>query len=376
LGQPDSHIVTGADADSNPQEVSRPPRAIKGRGTANKVDPRYLENTREVYDDGWDRAGAERPVRTTVTVEHPKTIICRNDSPDIPFDASINPYRGCEHGCIYCYARPTHAYMDLSPGIDFESRLFAKPDAAKLLQQELGKPGYICTPIALGTNTDPYQPIERDFRITRQIIETLSACNHPLTIVTKSRGVERDIDLLAGMAARNLAQVFISVTTLDHDLAQKLEPRASTPQRRLETLKRLHEAGIPTGVMFAPVIPALNDTEMEAVLTTAAGAGVRHAGYVMLRLPHEVKVLFKEWLNTHYPLKTDHVMNMVKDIRGGRENDPNFGSRMRGRGVYADMIAKRFHKICHDLGFNKNHVTLDTTHFIAPLLSGNQLKLF
>lgn len=376
MGQPDSHIVTGADADSNPQEVARPARAIKGRGTANKVDPRYLENTREVFDDGWERAGEGRPVRTTVTVEHPKTIISRNESPDIPFDASINPYRGCEHGCPYCYARPSHAYMDLSPGIDFETRLFAKPDAAKLLKEELGKPGYICTPIALGTNTDPYQPIERDFRITRQIIETLNACNHPLTIVTKSRGVERDIDLLAAMAARNLTQVFISVTTLDHELARKLEPRATAPQSRLETLKRLHAAGIPAGVMFAPVIPALNDTEMEAVLTAAAGAGVQHAGYVMLRLPYEVKVLFREWLNTHYPLKTEHVMNMVKDIRGGRENDPNFGSRMRGQGVYADIIARRFHKTCHDLGLNKKHVELDTARFIAPVLTGDQLKLF
>ncbi|MGH8119654.1 MAG: PA0069 family radical SAM protein, partial [Gammaproteobacteria bacterium] len=277
---------------------------------------------------------------------------------------------------IYCYARPTHAYMDLSPGIDFETRLFAKPDAAKLLKLELGKPGYICTPIALGTNTDPYQPIERDYRITRQIIESLNSCNHPLTIVTKSRGVERDMDLLAAMAARNLTQVFVSVTTLDHDLARKLEPRATAPLGRLATLKRLQEAGIPTGVMFAPVIPALNDTEMESVLTAAAGAGVQHAGYVMLRLPHEVKVLFREWLNAHYPLKTDHIMNMVKDIRGGKENDPNFGSRMRGSGVYADMIARRFHKICRDLGLNKKHVTLDTSSFIAPLLSGNQLSLF
>jgi DNA repair photolyase len=350
--------------------------AIKGRGTANKVDARYLENTREGIDDGWDLPAEERKLQTTVTVEKPKTIISHNKSPDIPFESSINPYRGCEHGCIYCYARPTHAYMDLSPGIDFETRLFAKPDAAKLLKAEISKPGYKCTPIALGTNTDPYQPIERDWKITRQIIETLYAYNHPLTIVTKSWLVERDIDLLSEMAQKNLAQVFISVTTLDHELARKLEPRATAPHRRLETLANLHNAGIPTGVMFAPVIPALNDTEMENVLAHAADAGVINAGYVMLRLPHEVKILFREWLDTHYPLKTDHVMNMVKDIRGGRENDPNFKSRMRGSGVYADMIEQRFRKTCQRLGLNRKHIKLDTDLFLPPVRDKQQLQLF
>ena len=375
MKQSDTRIFTVADADSNPSVSDRAPKAIKGRGTANKIDPRYLANAREVFDDGWSADREDQPVRTTVTIESPKTIITRNDSPDIPFEASINPYRGCEHGCIYCFARPGHAYMDLSPGIDFETRLFAKPDAAILMEQELGRRGYICTPIALGTNTDPYQPIERDFRITRQIIEVLNAHHHPLTIVTKSSGVERDIDLLADMAARNLTQVFISITTLDHELARKLEPRATAPRRRLETLARLHAAGIPTGVMFAPVIPALNDTEMESVLSAAAGAGVMHAGYVMLRLPHEVKILFREWLETHYPLKTDHVMNMVKDIRGGRENDPDFGSRMRGKGVYAEIIAGRFRKICNALGLNKQDVLLHTGGFTPPLRAGSQLNL-
>jgi DNA repair photolyase len=368
-------IVPVATAEGNQSAGTKPGSAVKGRGTANKVDPRYLENSREVFDDGWGEDGEARPIRTTVTLESPRTIISRNDSPDIPFTASINPYRGCEHGCIYCYARPSHAYMDLSPGIDFESRLFAKPGAARLLEQELGKPGYLCTPIALGTNTDPYQPIERDYRITRQIIEVLSAHHHPLTIVTKSWAVERDIDLLAAMAARNLTQVFISITTLDHDLARKLEPRATAPRRRLETLARLQEAGIPTGVMFAPVIPALNDTEMESVLAAAASAGVLHAGYVMLRLPHEVKILFREWLETHYPLKAEHVMNLVRDIRGGRENDPAFGSRMRGQGVFAEMIEQRFRKICNDLGLNRKHVTLDTASFTLPILPGSQLNL-
>ncbi len=350
--------------------------AIKGRGTANRVDARYLENTREDTDDGWDLPEENQILQTTVTVEKPKTIISHNNSPDIPFESSINPYRGCEHGCVYCYARPTHAYMDLSPGIDFETKLFAKPDAPVLLKKEISKPGYHCTPIALGTNTDPYQPVEREWKITRQIIETLHECNHPLTIVTKSWLVERDIDLLSEMAQKNLAQVFISVTTLDHDLARKLEPRATAPHRRLETLASLHNAGIPTGVMFAPVIPALNDTEMENVLAHAADTGVINAGYVMLRLPHEVKLLFREWLDTHYPLKTDHVMNMVKDIRGGRENDPNFKSRMRGQGVFADMIEQRFRKTCQRLGLNKKHIKLDTTLFSSPVSDRQQLQLF
>ena len=371
-----SLIVPVATGEGNQSAGTKPGRIAKGRGTASKVDPRYLEHAREAVDDGWNQAGDVAPIRTMVTMESSKTIISRNDSPDIPFEASINPYRGCEHGCIYCYARPSHAYMDLSPGIDFETKLFAKPAAAALLKSEISKSGYRCTPIALGSNTDPYQPIERDFRITRQIIEVLHACNHPLTIVTKSWLVERDIDLLADMAQKNLVQVFISVTTLDHDLVRKLEPRATAPQRRLEALARLHKAGIPTGVMFAPVIPALNDTEMESVITAAADAGVMHAGYVMLRLPHEVKVLFREWLETHYPLKTDHVMNMVKHIRGGRENDPDFGSRMRGQGVYAEMIGQRFRKICNDLGLNKKNITLDTGSFRPPAGQNGQMNLF
>jgi DNA repair photolyase len=359
-------------------DLKQPPKifmVIKGRGTTNKVDARYLENTRENTDDGWDLPEEKQTPQTTVTVEKPKTIISHNNSPDIPFESSINPYRGCEHGCVYCYARPTHAYMDLSPGIDFETKLFAKPDAAALLKKEISKPGYRCTPIALGTNTDPYQPIEREWKITRQIIETLHECNHPLTIVTKSWLVERDINLLSEMAQKNLAQVFISVTTLDHDLARKLEPRATAPQRRLETLANLNNAGIPTGVMFAPVIPVLNDTEMENVLAHAADAGVINAGYVMVRLPHEVKLLFREWLDTHYPLKTDHVMNMIKDIRGGSENDPNFKSRMRGQGVYADMIEQRFRKTCQRLGLNKKHIKLDSTFFSSPGSDKQQLQL-
>jgi DNA repair photolyase len=350
----------------------------KGRGAASRPDPRFLSQAREDFDDGWPREDDIPPLRTTVTVEHSKTILTRNKSPDIPFEQSINAYRGCEHGCVYCYARPTHAYMDLSPGLDFESRLFVKPDAPALLRRELAGPKYHCSPIALGTNTDPYQPIEREWRVTRAIIELLHDCKHPLTIVTKSALVERDIDLLAPMAAANLVEVFLSVTTLDHQLARRLEPRAAAPQRRIQTLERLAAAGIPAGVMFAPVIPALNDTEMEQVLETAAQAGVRHAGYVMLRLPHEVKDLFREWLELHYPDRARHVMSLVNDMRSGKDNDPRYGSRMRGEGVFADIIRSRFKTACKRLGLNRFSHQLDTSRFQPPPCESadGQLDLF
>lgn len=353
-------------------------KAIRGRGTASTVDPRFVETTRDRVDDGWDLKEESVSPNTTVTVEMARTIISRNQSPDIPFESSINPYRGCEHGCVYCYARPSHAYMDLSPGIDFETRLFAKPDAPRLLKNELSKPGYQCTPIALGSNTDPYQPIERQWQITQQIIEVLHRYQHPLTIVTKSSLVERDIDMLTQMAEKNLVQVFVSITTLDNDLARKLEPRATSPQRRLETIARLHKAGIPTGVMVAPLIPVLTDTEMETILKQAAEAGADTANYVMLRLPHEVKLLFREWLQTHYPLKLGHVMNRVNDIRGGKDNDPNFGSRMRGQGIYAAMINQRFHRACERLELNRRQIQLDTKIFQRPETEGQkkQIELF
>ena len=351
-------------------------KKIHGRGTSSTIDPRYLDNMREAVDDGWSQDEEPGRITTVVTVEKPKTIISRNRSPDIPFEQSINPYRGCEHGCIYCYARPTHAYMDLSPGIDFESRLFAKDNAAELLLRELDRPNYVCTPIALGANTDPYQPIERQRGITRSIIEVLAEYRHPLTIVTKSRLVERDIDLLAPMAEQNLCKVFISITTLTEALAGKLEPRASTPARRLSALARLAAAGIPCGVLFAPVIPHLNDTEMESVLEAAAAAGAETAGYIMLRLPHEIKHLFRDWLETHEPLKTKHVMNMIMDIRGGRENDPNFFSRHQGSGVYADMIRRRFDHTCRRLGLNRCERELDCGRFHSSNNSTAQLTLF
>ena len=349
---------------------------IRGRGTPESPDARFLDTTRNAVDDGWDGMDLPEAVQTTVTQEHPKTIISHNQSPDIPFEASINPYRGCEHGCIYCYARPSHAYMDLSPGIDFETRLFAKPDAAKLLRAELSKRNYKCTPIALGSNTDPYQPIERDWQITRSLLEVLNEFNHPLTIVTKSCLVERDLDILTELARKRLIQVFVSVTTLDGDLARKMEPRATAPWRRLETISKLKQAGVPVGVMFAPVIPVLNDPEMETVLTRAAEAGAISAGYVMLRLPHEVKQLFRTWLQTHYPLKASHVMNRVRDIRGGRDNDPEFASRMRGNGIYAAIIEQRFRAICERLGLNRTEVLLETSLFRRTAKQKNQIELF
>ena len=350
-------------------------KIIRGRGSASKPDGRYLEYSREEVDDGWNRPEDEHRPQTTVTVEKPKTIISRNRSPDIPFDQSINPYRGCEHGCIYCYARPTHAYFDLSPGIDFQTRLLAKPNAVELLEKELAAANYQCSPIALGTNIDPYQPIERDYRITRDIISLLQQYRHPLTIVTKSHLVERDIDLLAEMASDNLVQVFVSITTLDAELMQNMEPRTTAPKRRLQTLRRLSDAGIPTGMMFAPVIPVINDSEMENILEQAAAAGARNAGYVLVRLPYEIKSLFREWLDTHYPLKTEHVMNMIKDIRSGKENDPNFHSRITGHGVYAELIRKRFHQACKQFGLNSSeNKKLEVGKFIKPVLSGQQYQ--
>ena len=352
------------------------PKTSRGRGTISTVDGRYLEFNREAVDDGWFTEAETNAPATSVTVEKPRTIISRNRSPDIPFEQSVNPYRGCEHGCIYCYARPTHAYLDLSPGIDFETRIIARDNAAELLRRELARPGYRCRAIAMGTNTDPYQPVERERRITRRIIEVLWECRHPLTIVTKSRLVERDIDLLAAMAKEGLVKIFLTVTTVDNGLARRLEPRAGAPRRRLECIRKLREADIPVGVLVAPVIPFLNDTEMESILEVSSRAGAETAAYIMLRLPHEIKPLFQEWLQQHVPLKADHVMNMIRDIRGGQENDPNFFSRHRGRGVYADMIRKRFEHQCKRLGLNEVERDLTTEKFVKPRQQTGQLDLF
>ncbi len=352
-------------------------KPCKGRGAVSNADGRYEPTTHVVEDDGWGVLDVEPPpLKTTVTNEAARTIISRNDSPDIPFDRSINPYRGCEHGCVYCFARPTHAYQGLSPGLDFESRLFAKPNAAKLLAQELRKPGYTCEVMALGSNTDPYQPIERERRITRGLLEVLAEHNHPVAIVTKSALIERDIDVIAEMAQKNLARVYISITTLDKTLARRMEPRAASPQRRLETLRTLHTAGIPVGVLTAPMIPALNDMEMEAILEAAVEAGARSAGYVLMRLPLEIKDLFQEWLIEHYPLKAEHVMSLIRQSHNGKEYDATFGARMRGTGIYADMIENRFHLACKRLGLNQQRSLLDTRQFRVPVRSGDQLALF
>ncbi len=349
----------------------------KGRGATQSPAPRYMSVERDAFDDGWGTADeAPAVLHTTVTEERVKSVINRNQSPDLPFNLSINPYRGCEHGCAYCYARPAHAYVDLSPGLDFESRLFAKPDAAAVLRGELARRGYVCEPIAVGANTDAYQPVERKFGITRAILEVLTECEHPFTIVTKSALVERDLDLIAPAAAKGLTQVYVSVTTLERELARRLEPRAAAPQRRIETLRRLAAAGVPTGVMFAPVIPALNDHELERVLEHAAQAGVRYAGYIMLRLPREVNPVFKDWLASHYPLRYERVMHRIQDIRGGEESDSQFGRRMRGEGVFAELVAQRFARACRALGLNKSRHQLETRHFRPPRAASPQLDLF
>jgi DNA repair photolyase len=356
-----------------------PDKARKGRGAIANPDGRFEPRTRVRVDDGWGTSTVEceepPPIATTVTIDATRTIIARNQSPDIPFSQSINPYRGCEHGCIYCYARPTHAYFGLSTGLDFETKLFAKPDAAVLLAAELRKPGYKPSAIALGTNTDPYQPIEREMKITRSVLETLAAFQHPFTIVTKSALVVRDLDIIAPMAAKRLAKVFISVTTLDRDLARKLEPRATTPPRRLEAIRALAEAGVPTGVMTAPIIPMLTDWEIERLLEAAHEAGAASAGYTVMRLPFEIKDLFVQWLEEHAPGKAKHVLSLVREVRDGRLNDPEFGSRMRGTGPYAELIAKRFRLACNRLGFNKNDWSLDLTKFAPPPAPGDQLRL-
>ena len=350
------------------------------RGARSQLQGRFESAAREPFDDGWTPEEQLAALQTTVTLERSRSIISRNDSPDIGFSQSINPYRGCEHGCIYCYARPSHSYLELSPGLDFESKLYAKTNAAELLREELARPGYRPSPIALGANTDCYQPIERKHRITRSILEVLAECDHPATIVTKSALIERDLDLLGPMAAKNLVKVFVSIGTLDRELARKLEPRAASPQRRVDVLRNLSKNNIPCGVMVAALIPALNDKTMEEVLESAAAAGAAEAAYVILRLPNELKVLFKEWLAAHYPQRADHVISIVRQMRGGRDNDPRFGERMSGTGNYAELIEKRFDIACRRFGLNghgagRNPPELDCTLFRPPS-SGGQLHLF
>ena len=350
----------------------------KGRGAGSNRPGRFEVHDRVTVDDGWDSLDdAPPPLKTTLLIDHAKSIIARNQSPDINFDQSINPYRGCEHGCIYCYARPSHGYLGLSAGLDFESKLFYKPDAARLLEQELRRPGYRCSMISLGSNTDPYQPVERKLGVTRGILEVLQRFRHPVGIVTKGAAlIERDLPLLAAMAKDRLAMVAISLTTLDPGLKRTLEPRASSPQARLRALRMLSDAWVPTMVFFSPVIPFINDAELERVLEAGAAAGARAASYIPLRLPYEVKDLFRDWLQQHAPLKAAHVMSLVQQMRGGRDNDPEFGSRMRGQGEYAGLIAQRFRLACRRLGLNTGErLKLETGLFRVPAQPGDQLGL-
>jgi DNA repair photolyase len=355
--------------------MTRPPGPIKGRGAVSNRDGRFERTRREAVDDGWQRDDEDLPpLRTTVEVDAARSVIARNDSPDVPFEQSINPYRGCEHGCVYCFARPTHAYLGLSPGLDFETRLFAKRGAAALLRGELSRPGYRCSPIALGINTDAYQPVERELRVTRELLEVLHETRHPVSIVTKSALVERDLDLLAGMGRDGLAHVAVSITTLDRSLARQMEPRAAAPQRRLETLRRLSEAGVPTVVLVAPVIPVLTDPELESILEAAATSGARSAGYVLLRLPHELAEIFPEWLEAHHPLKASHVLSRLRAMRGGALYDASFGKRMTGEGPYAEIIQRRFRLARQRLGLDRRLPDLRTDLFRPPSPSG-QLPL-
>ena len=347
----------------------------RGRGAQTNTSGRYEKEIREAFDDEWGSLAELPPVATQVQVEQARRIITRNQSPDISFDRSINPYRGCEHGCAYCFARPTHANMGLSPGLDFETRLFVKPDAAKLLERELAEPGYIPRTIAIGTNTDPYQPIERRYRVMREVLEVLSAANHPVGIVTKSALVARDIDILGPMAERGLAKVALSLTTLDRKLARAMEPRAATPGKRLETMQKLVEAGIPVTVMTAPIVPALTDMELERLLEAGHAAGAREAGYVMLRLPLEVSPIFREWLKSAYPDRYEHVMSVMKSMRGGKDYDSEWGVRQRGRGPYAWMIGRRFELATKRLGLNTERKKLRTDLFQPPVPIGGQMRL-
>ena len=378
---------------SRPSALKRPPAPLpstpagemgtavdrerrRGRGTASNTSGRYEPLARVVFDDGWQGLEQLPPFKTTVTIDSTRKIITHNDSPDISFDRSINPYRGCEHGCVYCFARPTHAYLGLSPGLDFESKLFMKPNAPELLERELSAADYSPKSIAIGTNTDPYQPIERRYQIMRRILEVLDRAGHPVGIVTKSALVLRDLDILTRMAKRDLVKVAISVTTLDPKLARVMEPRAATPARRLGALRELVKAGVPASALVAPVIPAINDAEIERILEAIAETGVRHAGYVLLRLPLELRDLFREWLIENFPDRYRHVINLIRETRGGKDYDSSWGKRQTGSGPIAWMIGRRYEVACERLGFNSTSVKTTIEHFKPQRPSAEQLDLF
>lgn len=357
-----------------------PPSRIKGRGAASNPEGRFESVRHHAEDDGWQSLLLDEAIprpRTEVTDERARSVITRNDSPDIAFDQALNPYRGCEHGCIYCFARPSHSYLNLSPGLDFETKIRAKGNLAEVLRAELAKPGYVPVPINIGSNTDPYQPIEKKWRLTRAALEVLAGCHHPCTVVTKNALVERDLDLLAPMARENLVQVFVSVNSLDNRLAAKLEPRASAPHRRIEAIRALAGAGVPAGVLVAPIIPALNDRDMEAVLERAAEAGACSAGYTVLRLPWELKALFREWLAIHVPQRAEHVMSLVQQMNGGRDYDADFRTRMRGQGPFAELLRRRFEIACRRHGFSRaREAGLDCSRFMPPRKPSPQGDLF
>ena len=362
-------------------------KALKGRGAVSNLQGRYEAHARAGFDDGWSVGGLDAAEgeaapgwKTQVSDEQARTILTRNASPDLPFNVSLNPYRGCEHGCIYCFARPTHSYLGLSPGLDFESRIYAKVNAPELLRRELAKPSYVAEPIAVGVNTDAYQPCERERQLTRRVLEVLHECEHPVALITKSSLIERDIDILAPMAARRLAAVAVTVTTLDPVIARTLEPRAAAPARRLRTIRTLTEAGIPVGVSIAPIIPFVTEPEIEQLLEAVRDAGAIHAHYVVLRLPWEVSPLFQQWLEAHFPERAQRVMNRVREMRGGKDYDSAFGTRKRGEGVWADLIRQRFEKAVHRLelhGKGGRFKQLDCTQFRRPLVVpplGNSAK--
>ena len=350
---------------------------FKGRGAVSNPAVRFEANSRELTHDGWYEDEIVEHLNETVLPDHARSVITHNDSPDVGFDQSINPYRGCSHGCVYCFARPTHAYLGLSPGLDFETKLFYKADAVKILEAQLAKPRYVCKPIALGINTDGYQPLEKRLRITRGILEVLARCRHPVTIVTKSALVVRDIDLLSDLARDRLVQVMLSITSLTDDIKRTLEPRTASPQARLRVVRELAQAGIPVGVLVAPVIPAITDHEMEDILAAAKEAGAGSASYVLLRLPHEVKVLFREWLGEHYPDRAKHVMSLINQTRGGKDYDAQFGQRMVGTGPYAELLRTRFELARRKCGFDaaKDRYELATDLFRPPAADHPQLTL-
>ena len=340
---------------------------FQGRGALGNPAPRFVRHETESIEDGWYREELPPSIATQVLPEPARSIISRNESPDVPFEQSINPYRGCEHGCIYCYARPSHAYLDIPPGLDFETRIFYKADAARLLEAELAKPGYRVKPITIGANTDPYQPLERDLRVTRSLLEVMARTRHPVSLITKGTLILRDMDLLGALASQRLVHVYVSITSLDAELKRTLEPRAASPQARLRVVRQLSAAGIPTGVLVAPIIPAVNDAELEGIVEAVAACGAQRAGYVLLRLPHELKALFREWLQQHLPERAEHVMSLLRAARGGQDNDPRFGSRMTGSGAWAQLLRDRFALACRRHGLSERGTqSLDCKQFMPP----------